>query len=87
MKQFILLLFCVLSVFPKEVFPQYDVENLRKYWYYRYRLINDFVKIGSNRGESIPARIRTGTKFGAGELKWGDATITLGEYISVLATE
>ncbi|HRO42991.1 MAG TPA: hypothetical protein PL009_09160 [Flavipsychrobacter sp.] len=36
-------------------------QNLEKYWWYRYRLVNDFMKIGSNPGESIPAghRIKT----------------------------
>lgn len=28
--------------------------NLEKYWWYRYRLVNDFMKIGMACGESIP---------------------------------
>ena len=29
--------------------------DLQKYWWYRYRLVNDFMKIGTGIGESIPA--------------------------------
>ena len=32
--------------------------NMEKYWWYRYRLINDFMIVGSNMGESIPANER-----------------------------
>lgn len=31
-----------------------DHEVLQKYWYYRWRLRNDFVYIGENQGESLP---------------------------------
>lgn len=33
-------------------------QNLEKYWWYRYRLLNDFMKIGDGVGESIPAAQR-----------------------------
>lgn len=62
--------------------------NLEKYWWYRYRLVNDFLKIGPNCGESIPAQRRDSSNYGhLSRLEWGDATIDLGNYISVLATE
>jgi len=32
--------------------------NLEKYWYYRYKLVNDFMYIGVNAGESLPASRR-----------------------------
>ena len=37
---------------------QTDNANHRKYWYYKSRLNNDFVKVGLNPGESIPAQQR-----------------------------
>lgn len=33
---------------------QGDGINLQKYWYYKTRLNNDFIKIGTKQGESIP---------------------------------
>lgn len=43
--------------------------NLEKYWWYRYRLVNDFMKVGPNCGESIPADYR---KLGINtKLDWG----------------
>jgi hypothetical protein len=35
-------------------FCQTDFDNHKKYWYYRSRLNNDFLKIGLDSGESIP---------------------------------
>ena len=32
-------------------------QNLQKYWFYRYRLVNDFTFIGPNPGESLVAQI------------------------------
>ncbi|MBC7553033.1 MAG: T9SS type A sorting domain-containing protein [Taibaiella sp.] len=74
-------------------------KNLEKYWFYRYRLINDFLIIGDGAGMSIPAQRRefynssntvnrglTGTNNGH-SLQWSDATIGLGHYLTVLATE
>ncbi len=38
--------------------------NLQKYWFYRYRLVNDFMKIGAQAGESLIAEKRIkGTMF------------------------
>lgn len=42
---------------------QSDEINHRKYWYYRSRLCNDFMKIGSQQGESLPMSTRA--KYGA----------------------
>lgn len=33
-------------------------QNTQKYWWYRYVLVNDFMKIGNKCGESIPASER-----------------------------
>ena len=55
-----------------------------KYWYYRYKLQNDFMVIGEGSGMSIPASIRN--KWGD-KMKWAEGTIYLGWYLGVLATE
>lgn len=68
-------------------------QNMEKYWYYRYRLVNDFELIGTGMGNSIPASFRLYTSPGylndhsTNTLKWADATQDLGHYISVLALE
>ncbi|MBS1616323.1 MAG: hypothetical protein JST06_09435 [Bacteroidetes bacterium] len=65
--------------------------NLEKYWWYRYRLVNDFMKTGTGCGESIPME-RWEFTCGKGpecenKAYWGDATQHLGNYINVLAGE
>jgi hypothetical protein len=64
-----------------------DLKNMKKYWYYHYRLLNSFMVKGNCEGCSIPMNERalyiSATNIG----KWGDGTITLAQYISVLATE
>ncbi|MFM9984465.1 MAG: hypothetical protein ACKVOK_04485 [Flavobacteriales bacterium] len=73
---------------------QTDQENQDKYWKYREMLKNKFVKIGSEPGASIPMACRIpGYAYGSTpdptgtQLQWKDATITLGYYWIVLATE
>lgn len=59
--------------------------NLRKYWYYKSRLNNDFTKVGTGQGESLifnERGLNTSTK-----MKIGDGTSTLGYYIAQLALE
>lgn len=41
----ILLLFCFIAL---ELIGQNDELNHRKYWYYKSRLLNDFMKVGIN---------------------------------------
>jgi hypothetical protein len=60
--------------------------NLQKYWYYRMRLTNDFVKVGEGRGHSIPIQSRQGYT-GIHDIELADATIYHGYYLGVLATE
>lgn len=78
-------------VYPTSLYAQVSpaYKNLEKYWYYRYRLVNDFLKVGGECGESIPAqlRIRDYPDNRANKLQWGDGTQSLGHYIGVLATE
>jgi len=65
----------------------------QRYWYYRHRLITDFMvpglvdpfQYGVATGYSLPA-----TAIGEQpnqDIRWGDATCDLGDYIAVLATE
>lgn len=75
------------------IYAQNDADNHRKYWYYKSRLNNDFMKVGTGPGESMPLRTRALYATGPGdngvdrELTEGDGTALLGQYISVLATE
>ncbi len=74
-----------------KVSAQTDIENHYKYWYFKTRFNNDFIKIGLGDGESIPFNQRGAqapNKYATNaELKAGDASATLGYYIGVLATE
>ena len=59
-------------------------ENLSKYQALRSRFTSDFVRVGSDPGDSIPASNRHATDT---YIRWGDATIRLGWYLGLLATE
>lgn len=67
--------------------------NHRKYWWYKSRLNNDFMKVGLNAGESQPFNQRGvgGSGFnstdGNEKMMIGDGKSTLGLYIAQLATE
>lgn len=92
MKKNLILLLLLLICFNKISLSQSESENLKKYWNYRDRLKKYFLKIGSGPGESLPAEnrcegcIQNGNVF-TSKLRWGDATIHLGYYIAVLASE
>jgi hypothetical protein len=72
-------------------------ENMNKYWTYRDRLRKDFLKIGNLDGESIPMTSRRidwafqnqndSPWPEASAVYYSDATIYLGHYIMLLATE
>ena len=67
-----------------------DADLQNKYWTYRQKLRTEFTKIGKFAGHSIPAEnIDINKVCGAvpGKIQTGDATLNLGEYIAVLATE
>lgn len=85
-------LLVVLLVVSNSILAQSPAENLNKYWWHRYTLVNDYMKIGLYCGESIPGY----RHYEAWDLPypddtkhmhWGDATIYLGQYMMVLATE
>ncbi len=76
---------------------------LEKYWYYRYRLVNDFMNLGTGPGETIPAQKRwlsNPSDFSDSaialkpedfkpykKLSFEEPTLLLGHYMGVLATE
>jgi hypothetical protein len=68
-------------------------QNLKKYWYYRDRLKNDFMVVDNNNGQgtNLPAARRYEEEDAQGNiqtyLKWGDSERHLGMYVAVLATE
>lgn len=56
-----------------------------KYWFYRWRLRNDFMVMGEGPGQSLIAESRNLTR---GQfMKWADATIMHGYYLTMLAIE
>lgn len=74
------------------IIAQSDDINHRKYWYYRSRLTNDFMKIGNQQGESLPMSTRAKDDLNYGGINGytetgADAVSQLGPYICVLATE
>ncbi len=100
LKLIIGLLFIVTEFFTQNIATDRKLHN--KYWNMRSRLRNDFMKVGSGPGESIPMQQRgflyypNDNPYGefvfpnaeSGEkAKWGDAMGDLGYYIGVLATE
>jgi hypothetical protein len=96
MKSYLSLLISLLTVvlnLPNTLFSQSDFINHKKYWYYKTRLNSDFIKIGLDSGESIPFNQRgyDGANYQVfkpgQELRAGDATVQLGCYLAVLATE
>jgi hypothetical protein len=67
-----------------------------KYWYYRWRLRQNFMKIGKNGGESLIVQLRKVNhsdgdpilaKSNGVHHRFSDQTVFLGFYLGVLATE
>jgi len=83
-----------LLIFSSFYNSQSDALNHRKYWYYKSRLLNDFMKVGTKQGDNIIFYERG---YGSSSfyknsgattiMKCGDATSALGYYLAVLATE
>jgi len=102
MKQTFLLLGLLI---PQLIFTQIstDQQNLEKYWKLRNTFREQFIKIGPNDGESLPAgalkpcdcvddlnESQDGTPISItcyGEMLWGDGMIRHGHYLGLLATE
>ncbi len=86
------ILITILTLVSWATTAQTPYRNVEKYWWYRYRLVNDFMKIGPECGESIPATVRWREyEYDRNSpwdgLQWGDATQHLGNYINMLAGE
>lgn len=58
------------------------MDLIRKYQNYRARLVADFLRVGEDQGHSLPADARK-----TDSIHFGDATVFLGWYIGILATE
>ena len=56
-----------------------------KYWFYRWRLRNDFMVMGSGDGQSLVAESRNTERKEI--IKWADAMIQHGYYLTMLAIE
>lgn len=74
------------------IFSQNDYINHRKYWYYKSRMLNDFMKVGLNQGDNLIFNERglgctTWNNPSCNYFKIGDATSTLGHYLAILSTE
>lgn len=74
-------------IFSANMCAQDDLINMKKYWFYHYRLVNDFMAKGEHPGESIPMEERAVYTPSSEICKWGDATCAQAQYIGVLATE
>jgi len=96
MKKMVLLL--SLFIVSKSIFSQTDQANLEKYWQFRNNFRKNFVKAGTESGESIPLNayrenfecddnVNGGTDNQNGSLRWGDSPSRIGYYLILLATE
>jgi hypothetical protein len=85
MKKALLISILSLIFVINSVSAQDPLTNLRKYWHYRYRLVNYFMVVGDGPGKSLPAGIRN--LYNGDQMHWGEVPVYLGWYIGVLATE
>jgi len=87
------LIIIILSMLFSKANAQNALNNMQKYVYYKQRFLNNFIAVGNGMGESLPLDIRRfGTKntinnIPVHEFGIGDATLRLGWYFAVLATE
>lgn len=83
---FIVVFLILISFSGSDLYAQTAALNFGKYQTYRKRLLNDFMvsSSGNELGTNIPASIRNEYTR---QMRWGDATINLSNYMAVLATE
>jgi hypothetical protein len=58
--------------------------NLKKYWHYRYRLVNYFMAVGPNPGESLPATTRN--LYEGNTIDWAEGPRYFLEYLCLKLT-
>ncbi len=88
MKKLILILLFANNNFvnAQYLFSNEEASNaLAKYWLYKWRFLNDFIKVGDQMGESLPVAERAAVNQPI--FRFGDGTQKLGMYINLLATE
>ncbi len=85
----IIIILLITHLLSTSIMAQSNKLNIEKYWIYRDRLVHDFMLgIGPNIGNSFPFMERYRYMYSKKAiLYWDDATIGLGYYIAVLATE
>ncbi len=88
---FVLIVFSNFTVLQAQTVDQ-NLLNLKKYWWYHHRLLNDFMVKGDCQGCSeVLAERAYGSTQGCPSTsvaaKWGDQTDDLGDLMGVLATE
>jgi hypothetical protein len=86
MKKIIFLTIGLITFIISDTNAQSDLLNAKKYWWYRWRLTNDFMVVGDCQGCSLPASERYGVPW-EHELRWADGMIMMGQYLGMLATE
>lgn len=80
--------FVFFLTFVQQIYSQNHDLNHRKYWFYRTRFINDFVKLGTNQGESIAFAQRNIGSQTSTEAKVGfDQIDQMNMYLAALALE
>ena len=60
MKKIIILLICLSSgiIGHTQLSEAQAGDALAKYWLYKWRFLNDFIKVGDQKGESLPVAER-----------------------------
>lgn len=82
-RKYILLIFTWVLIFRINwIYSQNDYTNHRKYWHYKSRLVNDFMKVGTGQGDNLIFNERgfgctTRNDPTCNYFKIGDATSTL----------
>ena len=84
-----LLIYIFFITFHQTIESQIDHDKAhRRYWYYRTRLINDFMKIGKQQGDCIVFAERNYSSKGSNASKVGPDQIDItNQYIMALALE
>ncbi len=85
----LLILIAFMLILPLNGIMQNITENHTKYWFYRKRLTDYFIKVGEGKGESNVANTRNEIIYGTSRknIRFADQGVALGWYIGVLATE